>query len=110
MDTGNIIVASEVGVSIASFDDVGNLIGTCFGASGILLTESELAPQFFDLKTGLAGDLLQKVTNYRLRTAILIKDARAYGPRFAELVLEHQSSRVVRFFHDRLDADTWLRE
>lgn len=40
------------------------------GAAGIILKKEQLHPDFFDLKTGLAGDILQKFSNYRMRLAV----------------------------------------
>jgi len=67
-----------------------------------------LGPDFYDLKTGLAGELFQKVVNYRGRIAIVIRDSRAYGDRFSELAYEHRRHPSVRFFEDRALALQWL--
>lgn len=40
-------------------------------ADGIALHVANIAPAFFDLKTRLAGDILQKLVNYRCRLAIV---------------------------------------
>jgi hypothetical protein len=74
----------------------------------LVLTEEDLGPDFYDLKTGLAGELFQKVVNYRGRLAIVIRDARAYGDRFSELAYEHRRHPSVRFFEDRGLALQWL--
>ena len=37
----------------------------------IILHEKAIIPVFFDLKNKLAGDILQKFSNYRMRWAIL---------------------------------------
>ena len=41
------------------------------GASGVVIHEHQLAPEFFDLKTRLAGEILQKFSNYRMQLAIV---------------------------------------
>lgn len=38
---------------------------------GMILHEKNLTPDFFDLKNGIAGELLQKFSNYRMRLAIV---------------------------------------
>ncbi len=73
----------------------------------LLIRADEFAPAFFDLKSGLAGDILQKAVNYRLRVAILL-DARPLSDRFVELVREHRAHPAVRFFKDEADALRWL--
>ncbi len=40
-------------------------------ADGILLYEKNLVPEFFDLKTGVAGEILQKYTNYEMKLVIV---------------------------------------
>lgn len=39
--------------------------------ANIVVYEHNLPSVFFDLKTGLAGEILQKCTNYRVRLAII---------------------------------------
>lgn len=41
------------------------------GAGKIIWHEQNLAPEFFDLKTKLAGEILQKFSNYRVQLAIV---------------------------------------
>lgn len=40
------------------------------GASSIILQEKNLTPDFFDLKTGIAGEILQKFSTYDIKLAI----------------------------------------
>lgn len=94
--------------SLRSAADIPDLIGAAYGQDAVLLTAADLAPEFLDLKTGLLGELFQKVTNYRLPLALVLPDAAAYGPRFSELVLEHRSHPLIRFFADEAAARAWL--
>lgn len=41
------------------------------GASKIIAKETNLNPQFFNLRTGIAGEILQKISNYRKKLAIV---------------------------------------
>jgi hypothetical protein len=104
-----VIIASESGVAIRSVKDIADTIGACFGAEGIILIEADLAPEFFDLSSGLAGELLQKFVNYGLRAAIVLPNPEAYGERFTELAYEHRTHNTVRFVRSRDEADAWLR-
>lgn len=58
---------------INSVQDVIDLLGNADyqGASKIIVMETSLDPQFFDLKTGIAGEILQKVSNYHKQFAIV---------------------------------------
>lgn len=103
-----IIIASEAGIAVRSAKGISDVIGACFGAAGIVLVEEDLGPAFFDLRTGLAGELLQKLVNYRLRAAIIVPHPEAHGERFRELAYEHRSHDTVRFVASRAEADAWL--
>lgn len=103
-----IVIASDSGIAVRSFDDIPEALGACIGKAGLILTEDDLSPEFFDLSSRLAGELLQKLVNYRVRTAIIVKNPEAHGERFAELAHEHRSHGVIRFFRSKAEADTWL--
>ena len=103
-----ILVASDSGISIRSVGDISDAIGACIGAEGLILTEDDLAQEFFDLRTGLAGELFQKITNYKLRVAIVVPAPEAYGERFSELAYEHRSHNMIRFVRSKDEAKAWL--
>jgi hypothetical protein len=103
-----VIVAAEAGIAIRSARDINDVIGACFGAAGIIFDEADLAPEFFDLRTGWAGELFQKLVNYGLRAAIVVPDPAAYSKRLQELAYEHRTHPAVRFVPSRADADAWL--
>ena len=104
-----IVVASEMGLAIRSMRDVMDMVGAAYDADGIVLTPDDVDAPFFDLHSGLAGELFQKVTNYGLRLALVLPDPAAYGPRWADLAFEHADHRVIRFFPRRKDAEAWIR-
>jgi hypothetical protein len=103
-----ILIAADSGISIRSFRDISEALGACIGAEGLILSEADLAPEFFDLRSGLAGELFQKFTNYRIRLAIVLPDPQPYGERFSELVYEHRSHNLIRFVRSEAEAKTWL--
>lgn len=41
------------------------------GASKIIIHEKNITPEFFDLKTGIAGEILQKFSTYNVQLAIV---------------------------------------
>ena len=49
-------------------DLVGDALGR--GAGWIALPVARLDPDFFSLRSGVAGEVVQKLTNYRLRLAV----------------------------------------
>jgi hypothetical protein len=67
------------------------------GAEGVIVHASNLDERFFDLRTGLAGDMLQKVVNYRLRLAI-VGDFSAYESNsLMAFITESNRSNTIAF-------------
>jgi len=60
-------------IKINNVDDALDLIGNAgyLGAPAVLLYENVLHPDFFDLKTKLAGEILQKFSNYHMLLGIV---------------------------------------
>jgi hypothetical protein len=108
MRTTEVIVASEAGIAIRSVADISEALSMCLGSVGLILTERELSREFFDLRTGLAGEVFQKFINYRVRIAIVLVDPAPYGERFSELAHEHRTHGLIRFVDTIDDARTWL--
>lgn len=102
------MTADDEPVAVRSVRDIGDVLSRCSAPTGLLLTEEQLGPDFYNLRTGLAGELFQKIVNYGGRLAIVIRDAGVYGERFGELAYEHRRHNAVRFFDDRAAAQQWL--
>ncbi|MBN2444279.1 MAG: DUF4180 domain-containing protein [Spirochaetales bacterium] len=79
----------------------------CHQTNLVLMYEDNLTEKFFDLKTGVAGEILQKFINYRVRIAIVLSMERITG-RFKEMVNESHRSADFRVFSDKKAAKTWL--
>ncbi len=45
-------------------NDISEALNAGMSTGGLILNSDQLATEFFDLKTGLAGELFQKYTNY----------------------------------------------
>ena len=103
-------VASDLGIVIRSHGDISDALMASLQHGGLILSESELGPNFFDLRTGLAGEAFQKFVNYSARVAILVEQQDAYGERFSELVREHRTHPLVRFFSTSDEAREWLAQ
>lgn len=65
-------ILSEV-IIIETAENGLDLLGTIYydGYDKVILHEKNITPTFFDLKNGLAGELLQKFSNYRIGLAIV---------------------------------------
>lgn len=95
-------------IEIRSVADIADAISRGLERGALLIDESNLGQEFFDLRTGLAGELFQKAINYGTPLAIVISDPRRHGERFSELVHEHRRHALVRFFPTDSEAREWL--
>ena len=95
---------------IQSAADISAALSASVERGGLVLDEKDLNPDFFDLKTGFAGEVLQKFVNYRTKLAIIVRDASMYGGRFGELMHEHRVHPTVRFFNAEQAARQWLSQ
>lgn len=92
--------------------DLGILLETCFShaTTRILLYPENLTEHFFDLRSGEAGEILQKLRTYRLRLAIVSPPTLQLSRRFVELLADEQRGAYFRMFADRAAAQVWLGE
>jgi hypothetical protein len=74
----------------------------------LLLDAGVLPPAFFELRTRFAGEFLQKLQTYRLRTAIVMSPDADRGERFGQYLQEARRGHFCRFFTSREDALAWL--
>jgi len=89
--------------------DILELIGLCgeFEADRLMIHGEILAESFFDLKSGRAGSIIQKLVNYHVRTAAVLSQDQIRG-RFADFVAETNRGNHFRVFFDRQKAESWL--
>ena len=63
----------------------------------IILSEENITPHFFDLKTGLAGEILQKFSNYRMRLVIIGEFDKYPGQSIRDFIRESNKGKQVNF-------------
>jgi len=85
------------------------LVGLCgeHSVERLLLYAANFSESFFDLKSGLAGAVLQKFVNYHVKVALVIPSDLVQG-RFREYILEANRGNQFRAFQEKDDAETWL--
>lgn len=96
---------------MASVRDCDRLLEACFaeGAHAALLYGANLTPAFFDLSSGEAGEILQKLRNYRIRLAVVCPPASVQlSSRFGELLADEQRGTYFAMFETRQAAIDWL--
>jgi hypothetical protein len=88
------------------------IIAGCFenGARAVLLDQDCLPPDFFDLSTGVAGDLLHRLSVYQLRLAAVVPEPQRHSATFQAFVCEANRGAQFRFYATRTEALAWLAE
>ncbi len=71
------------------------------GASHIIIYEKQLNPDFFDLRTGLAGDILQKFSNYQMKLLIIGEFTKFKSKSLAAFIAESNRVKQVVFVADK---------
>jgi hypothetical protein len=67
------------------------------GYGEVILHESNITPAFFDLKTGIAGEILQKFATYWVRLAIVGDFARYESKSLRDFIFESNKGRQINF-------------
>ena len=73
------------------------------GATRIILHKETLAPEFFDLRTRLAGAVLQKFVNYSIQVAIVGDFTNIASESLKAFIYESNRGKQV-FFLESVDA------
>ncbi|WP_437573728.1 DUF4180 domain-containing protein [Sorangium sp. So ce887] len=97
---------------MSSARDVDRVLEACFsdGARCALLYAANLPAAFFDLSSREAGELLQKLRNYRIRLAVVCPPGGPdFSSRFGEMVAEERRGAHFGVFETRLAAVEWIR-
>ncbi len=96
---------------IESENDAVDLVAACgeHMVPRLLITSEALTDNFYDLRTGLAGAVLQKFVTYSIKVAAVLAPDLASQGRFGEMVLEaNRSNRHFHVFSRREEAEAWL--
>jgi len=95
--------------SLSGEDEALELAALCTenGTDRLLLQENNLDERFFDLKTGIAGAVLQKFSNYRIKFAAVVPADEIKG-RFGEMAMEANKGKQFRFATSLSEASDWI--
>lgn len=91
---------------IASAEEGLDLLGTLYyqDIDKIILHAGTITPEFFDLKNGLAGEILQKFSNYRVRLAIVGDFTKYASKSLQDFIYESNKGRQVNFVSSLSEA------
>jgi hypothetical protein len=102
-----ILVLDEEGLALRTVGDATDFISAAWErqADTVALPVTRIDPGFFSLRTGLAGEVIQKFVNYRIRLVVVgdIAAQMATSDALRDFVYESNRGRHV-WFVDGLDA------
>ena len=74
------------------------------GARSIIVYEQHLKPEFFALQTGLAGEILQKYANYKMKLAVVGEFEKFKSNSLQAFIVESNRGELAFFVPDRETA------
>lgn len=97
-DTKIAEIISDV-IVINKIEDGVDLVGNLYyqGFDKIIIHEKNITPDFFDLKSGIAGEILQKFSTYRIRLAIVGDFSKFTSKSLKDFIYESNKGRQVNF-------------
>jgi len=86
-------------VTIASASDILDIIGdiSYSGCSAVIIHSESFSKEFYDLRTGVAGDILQKFSNYRMRLSIAGDFSHLTSRSWHDFIRESNRGKTVSF-------------
>lgn len=109
IEGGKVAVAAVRGTEVAIHDvqsalDLMATINYETGCDRFVIDKSQISESFFDLKTRVAGDILQKFTNYRVKVGI-VGDFSVYTSKsLKDFIYECNSGNDVFFLPTEQEA------
>lgn len=104
----NIKVAEVISdeVIIQSVQDGLDLMGDIYyqGFDKVMIYEKDITPDFFDLKTKIAGEILQKFSNYRIGLAIICDFSKYESKSMKDFIFESNKTGHINFVETLEDA------
>ena len=94
------------GLVLTSVEDGLSLLGDLYyqGFDKIILHEENIVPEFFDLKTKLAGEVLQKFVQYRMLLALVGDFSKCTSKSLRDFIYECNQGRQVNFVQELSSA------
>jgi len=88
---------------ISEVQDALDLMAECDyrGARRIIIKKENIIPDFFDLKTGIAGEILQRFSTYDMRLAILGDFSKYESRALRDFIYESNKAGRILFVPDR---------
>jgi hypothetical protein len=102
----NVAGVTSESLVISNLQDALDLIGNCGyqGATKVIVQEKNITPAFFDLKTGIAGEVLQKISTYELSLAIVGDFSKYTSKSLRDFIYESNQGHRINFLSSVQEA------
>ena len=74
------------------------------GENRFIISKDNLIEDFFDLRTKIAGEVLQKIINYRMKLAIIGDFSKYKSKSLRDFIYECNSGRYIFFVENESEA------
>lgn len=93
-------------VLIQTAEDGAQLLADLYyqGFDLIIIKAEQFDPSFFDLKNGIAGEVLQKCSNFRIRLSIIGDFSLFNSKSLHDFIFESNKGKLVNFFRSLDEA------
>lgn len=98
------IITEEI--ILRTTEDGLDLLGNLYyqGFDKIIIHERNITPEFFDLKTKIAGDILQKFTQYQMPLTIVGDFSKFKSKSLNDFIFESNKGKQINFAGSRSEA------
>lgn len=110
-ETGKIAEIISNKTIICNLEDGLDLLGNIYyqGFEKVIIYENNITKEFFNLKSRLAGEVLQKFTTYRVRLVIVGDFSKHKSKSLQDFIYESNQGKQVNFMPSRADAINALK-
>lgn len=93
-------------IIINNIEDGTDLLGNVYyqGFDSVVISEENISEEFFDLKSGMAGEILQKFSTYRVRLAIVGNFSKYTSKSLNDFIYESNKGRHINFVPSKIEA------
>lgn len=93
-------------IILKTVEDGLDLLGNLYyqGFDKIIIHEKNITPDFFDLKTKIAGNILQKFTQYKMPLSIIGNFSKFNSKSLTDFIFESNKGKQINFFSTQPEA------
>lgn len=102
-----VAIVTDTDIILANVQDALDLLATVnyqYGCEKIMIEKSAIVDNFFDLKTKLAGDILQKYTTYGMKLAIVGDFSTVTKKSLKDFIYESNQGNQIFFLESEGEA------